>query len=59
MDDRVIPDVIKDVFYPIEGTLKFHVDIFIESVSGREVKKHCTLRMLRVPDGRHGGQGHP
>ena len=35
MDDRVTPDVMKDIFYRNEGTLKFCVDISITIVSGR------------------------
>ena len=37
---------------------KFRVDISFGSVSGRGVKKGGTWRTLRVPDWRHGGQGH-
>ena len=39
---------------------KFHVDILIRNVSGRGGQEGGgTWRTLRVPDWRHGGQGHP
>ena len=44
---------------PRKIPLKFHVDIFSRSVSRMGVLHVGTWRMLRVPDWRHGGQGHP
>ena len=38
---------------------KFHVDIYIRSVSGMGGREGGTWRTLRVPDLIHGGQGHP
>ena len=35
MEDMVILDVMNDVFYPKEDTLKISIDISIGSVSGR------------------------
>ena len=32
MEDRFIPDVMNDVFFPKEETLKICIDIFITSV---------------------------
>ena len=39
MEERVIPDVMNDVFYPEEDTPKIYFDILIKSVSGRGFKK--------------------
>ena len=53
MEDSVIPDVMNDIFYPKEDTLKIFVDISIRSVS----RKGGTWRTLRVPDPRHEEHG--
>ena len=60
MEDRVIPDVMIDVFlpqgrYPENFVLISQLEVFEEG----GVKKRDTWRMLGVPDQRHGGQGHP
>ena len=60
MEDRVIPVVMKDVFlhqgrYPEN----FVLISFLEVCQEEGVKKGGIWRMLRVPDGTHGGQGHP
>ena len=60
MEDRVIPDVMNDVFYPKEDTLKILCQYrYWKCVRKAGVKKGGTLRTLRVPDRRLGGQGHP
>ena len=59
MEDRVIPDVMNDVFYPKEDTLKISCQYFYWKCFRKAgVKKVGTWRMLGVPDQRHGGQGH-
>ena len=59
MEDLVIPDVMNDVFLP-QGRYREHfVPIsLMEVCRERGVKKWGTWRTLRVPDRRHGGQGH-
>ena len=59
MEDRVILDVMNDVFlpqgiYPENFVLISLLEVFQEG----GVMKGGTWRMLGVPDGRHGGQGH-
>ena len=59
MEDRVIPDVINNVFlpqerYPENFLLISQLEVCQEGV----VKKGGTRRTLGVPDRRHGGQGH-
>ena len=61
MEDRVIPDVMNDVFlpqgrYPENFVLISQLEVCQE---GGGVKKRGTWRTLGVPDQRHGGQGHP
>ena len=60
MEDLVSPDVMNDVCspqgrYPENFVLIYHLKVCQEG----GVKKGGTWRMLRVPDRRHGGQGHP
>ena len=60
MEDMVVPDVMNDVFlpqviYPENIVLISQLEVCQE----RGVKKGVTWRTLRVPDQRHGGQGHP
>ena len=57
MEDRVIPDVMNDVFLP-KG--RYPANFVLISQEGQEggVKKGGPWRMLRVPDWRHGGLGH-
>ena len=38
---------------------KFHANIFLRSMTGMGGQEGGTWRTLRVPDGRHGGYGHP
>ena len=60
MVDRVIPDVMNDVFLPQGRYPENHVLIYqLEVCQEWGVKKGCTWRTLRVPDRRYGGQGHP
>ena len=59
MEDRVIPDVMNDVclpqgIYPENFMLISQVEVCQEG----GVKKGGTWRTLRVPDRRHGVQGH-
>ena len=60
MEDMVIPDIMNYVFLPKERYLENFVLIsqleVCQEVGGQE---GTTWRMLRVPDGRLGGQGHP
>ena len=58
MEDMVIPDVMNDV-YPKEDTLKISCLYLYWKCVRKGVKKGGNWRMLRVPDRRHGGQGHP
>ena len=61
MEDRVIPDVMNDVFSP-QGRYpeKFVLISLLEVCQERGgVKKGDTWRMLRIPDRRLGGQSHP
>ena len=63
MEDRVIPDVMNDVFlpqgrYPENFVLISQLEVCQEGGSRRGVKKGGTRRMLKVPDRRHGGHGH-
>ena len=60
MEDRVIPDVMNGVYlhqgrYPENFVLISQLEVCQEG----GVKKGGTWRTLKVPDGRHGGQGHP
>ena len=58
MMDRVIPNVMNNVFYPKEDTLKISCPyIYWKGVRKGGVKKGGTWRTLGVPDGRLGGQG--
>ena len=59
MEDKVIPDVMNDVFspqgrYPDNYVLISQLELCQEG----GVKKGGTSRTLRVPDWRHGGNGH-
>ena len=56
----VIPDVKNDVFLP-QGRYpdNFMLISQLEGCQEGGVKKGATWRTLRVPDRRHGGQGHP
>ena len=60
MEDRVIPDVMNDVFLPL-GRYPENFVLISQLEEGQEggVKKGGTWRKLRVPDQRRGGQGHP
>ena len=59
MEDRVIPDVMNDVFLPQERYPENFVLIsLLEVCQEGGVKKGGTWRTLRVPDRRHGGLGH-
>ena len=61
MEDTVIPDVMIDVFLP-QGRYPENFVLISQLEEGQEgggVKKWGTWRTLRVPDRRHGGQGHP
>ena len=60
MEDRVIPDVMNDVFLP-QGRYpeNFVLISQLEVCQEWGVKKGGTWRTLMVPDRRHGGQGHP
>ena len=60
MEDRVFLDNMNDVFlpqgrYPENFVLISQLEVYQEW----EVKKGAAWLMLRVPDQRHGGQGHP
>ena len=54
MDDRVIPDVMNDVFLP-QGRYPEKLE---DGQEGGGVNKGVTWRTFRVPDWRHGGLGH-
>ena len=60
MEDRVIPDVMIDVFLPQGRYPESLVPISQLKVcqEGGGVKKGGTWRMMMVPDWTHGGQGH-
>ena len=60
MEDMVIPDIMNDVFLP-QGRYPENFVLISQLEEGQEggAKKRGTWRTLRVPDGRHGGQGHP
>ena len=59
MDDRVIPDVMNDVFLPQGRHPEICVSIsHLEVCQEGGVKKGGTWRTLRVPDQRHGGHGY-
>ena len=47
------------LFYPNKIPWQFCVTIFIRRVSGMGSQEGGTWRTLSVPDGRHGGYGHP
>ena len=60
MEDMVVPDVMNDVFLP-QGRSPENV-VLISQLKVHQkggVKKGGTWRILRVPDQRHGGRGHP
>ena len=59
MEDRVIPDVMNDVFLP-QGRYpeNFVLISQLEVCQERGVKKEGTWRTLTVPDQIHGGLGH-
>ena len=60
MEDMVIPDIMNDVFLPQGRYPENFVSIpQLEVCQEEGVKKGGTWRMLRVPDARLGGQGHP
>ena len=59
MEDMVVPDIMNDVFlaqgrYPGNFVLISQLEVCQEG----GVKKGGTWRTWRVPDRRHGGQGH-
>ena len=60
MEVMVIPDVMDDLILP-QGryTESFMLISLLEVCQEWGVKKGGTWRTLRVPDQRHGGQGHP
>ena len=60
MCNMVIPDIMNDVFLP-QGRYpeNFVLISQLEVCQEGGVKKGGTWRTLRVPDQRHGGQGHP
>ena len=59
MEDLVIPDVMNDVFLPQRRYSENFVLISqLEEWQEGGVKRGGTWRTLRVPDLRHGGQGH-
>ena len=59
MEDRVIPNVMNDVFLPHGRYPENFVPIsLLEVCQEGGVKKGDTWRMWRVPDWRRGGQGH-
>ena len=60
MEDIVIPDIMNDVFSP-QGRYPEEFVLISQSEVCQEggVRKGGTLRTLRVPDRRHGGQGDP
>ena len=60
IDERIIPDVMNDVLLP-QGRYPENFVLISQLKVCQEggVKKGSTWRMLRVPDQKHGGQGHP
>ena len=60
MEDRVISDIMNDVFLPLGRYPENFVLISLLKVcqEGGGVKKGGTWRTLRVPDWRHGEHGH-
>ena len=60
VEDRVIPHVMNGVFLP-QGRYPENFVLISQSEVCQEggVKKGGTWRTLRVPDRRHGRQGHP
>ena len=60
MEDLVIPDIMNDVFLPL-GRYPENFVLISQLEEGQEggVKKGVTWRMMRVPDQRQGGFGHP
>ena len=59
MENRVIPEVMNHIFLPQERYPENLVLISqLEVCQEGGVKKWGTWRTLRVPDRRHGGQGH-
>ena len=60
MEDRVIPDIMNDVFLPQGKYPENFVPISqLEVCQEGGVKKGGTWRMLMVPDRTLGGRGHP
>ena len=60
LEDRVILDVMYEVFYPWGRYAEsFVLTSLLEVCQEWGVKKWGTWRMLKVPDRSHGGQGHP
>ena len=59
MEDRVITDIMNDVYLP-QGRYPKNFVLISQLEEGQEggVKKGGTWRTLRVPDQRHGGLGH-
>ena len=59
MEDRVIPDVMNDVFLP-QGRYPENIVLISQLEKGQEgeVKKGGTWRTLRVPDQRSRGHSH-
>ena len=60
MEDMVVHDVMNDVLLP-QGRYPENFVLISQSEVCQEggVKKGGTWRKLKVPDQRHGGQGHP
>ena len=59
MEDRVIPDIVNDVFLPQGRYPENFVPIsLLELCQEGGVKKVGTWRMLGVPDPGNGGRGH-
>ena len=58
MDNRFIPDVLKDIFYPNECTLKFLCWYLYWRCIRKGGQKGGTWRTLSDPDQRYGWQGH-
>ena len=55
MEDKVVPEIMNAVFLP-QGR---YPENFVLISQLEESQEGGTWRTLRVPDGRHGGQGHP
>ena len=58
MDNRVTPDVLKDIFYPNECTLKFSCWYLNGKCVRKGGQKGGTWKTLSDPDWRYGWQGH-